>query len=98
MVLVVVIVTRAAIYSVTHDREAALTFSSPRYFFFILEETPRLLWMLQKTAFILRETAIRPRKDWPYPFPRQCVWPYPTGLAVLLMRQGPENLQFTPWT
>lgn len=40
MVLVVVIVTRAAIYSVTHDREAALTFSSPRYFFLSLKRLP----------------------------------------------------------
>ena len=50
MVVVMMTVTRATIYEVTHEREAALNFAPPR---FTVEKTHKLLWKLRKTAFIL---------------------------------------------
>lgn len=50
MVVVVMTVTRATIYEVTHEGEAALNFAPPR---FTVEKTHKLLWKLRKTAFIL---------------------------------------------
>ena len=93
MVVVKMTVTRAAIYEVTHEREAALNFASPR---FRVEKTHKLLWKLRKTAFILFlwQPQLDPEKD-SLVFFHDSAWLPPGGLAVLLRRKGLENvLQF----
>ena len=88
--MALVTVTRASIYEVTHEREAALNFAPPR---FRVEKTHKLLWKLRKTAFILFlwQPQLDPERD-SLVFFHDSVWPHPGGLAVLLRRKGLENV------
>lgn len=94
VVVVMMTVTRATIYGVTHEREAALNFAPLG---FTVKKTHKLLWKLWKTAFILflwQPQERDPERD-SLVFFHNSVWSHPGGLAVFLRRKGLENvLQF----